>query len=215
MPIMRFWEKIKNIFNSGQSECKNSDEVTENLSTEEEILSHELIERTDLDKAYYAQWSASTAKTNILNWLLQEYQNYREKACCDRALMFLMIPSVNGFIINFDEGRWHEQDFISLFDYFKDQIKNGDEYFVQVSDIKTVARGNSIESVQRHYLKPPRAFNLEFGQKRNQKFGNMMLSLTSKNGIIQSLKLSATHYNDHQFEKAYSFDDLMNLLCQA
>ena len=41
-----------------------------------------------------------------------------------------------------------------------------------------------------------------------------MITLNTINGKADTLKLSATHYNDHLFEKAYHFDILMELICQ-
>ncbi len=150
----------------------------------------------------------------MLTWIAQEYLNYKNNGICDPSLMFLIIPSVNGFVIQFNDERWHEQDFICLLDYFKDKLTKEEGYFSQVSDIKTVKKGSNIKSVQRHYLKPPREFSVSPGEKKDQKFGNMMISLNSEEGIIKSLKLSATHYNDHLFKKAYTFDSLIDLLCQ-
>jgi hypothetical protein len=125
-----------------------------------------------------------------------------------------MIPSVNGFAIKFDETRWDNREFSALFDYFKNILSSTENYWIQVSDIKTIASGKITEITERHYLKPPAQFDLNFGEKKNQKFGNLMITLNTINGKAESLKLSATHYNDHLFEKAYDFDLLMELICQ-
>lgn len=212
---MRLWEQIKKILSPVSPEKKEPCEkvvVKSDFPEEGELLSHELIQRSESDKQYYAQWEASSAKDGFLDWLYKEYQHYRQNGCCDPALMFLIIPSVNGFVIRFDAGRWHDQDFICLFDYFKSSLKK-EGYWPHVSDVKTIKKCTGLEEVQRHYLKPPRQFELECGEKMDQKFGNLMISLCVDNGHTCTLKLSATHYNDRLYDKAYPFDDLMNLLC--
>jgi hypothetical protein len=211
MPFMRFWEQLKNIFSSRK---------TDHLSTlpqknsKERILRHEVIQRNPSELAYYENWSASPTKTDSLDWLHREFNAYRLNGNCDPAITFLMIPSVNGFAIKFDESRWEYREFAALFDYFKNILSKTENYWVQVSDTKTISSGKQTETIERHYLKPPTQFDLNYGEKKNQKFGNLMITLNTINGKADTLKFSATHYNDHLFEKAYQFDLLMELLCQ-
>jgi hypothetical protein len=211
--FMSIWTQIKKIIIPQQVPKTNCPKIE--ILEEEELLAHEIIQRNETENQYYTLWNNSSAKNSFLNWLKDQYLCYRNTGCCDPAVMFLMIPSVNGFVVKFDEGRWHEQDFLCLFDYMKNSIKNREDYWVQVSDIKNVKKGSQTESVQRHYLKPPRQTGLESGEKMDQKFGNLMVSLCIINNKLSSLKLSATHYNDHLFEKAYPFDKLMHVLCEA
>jgi hypothetical protein len=211
MPFMRFWAQLKNLFSS-----KKTDNFSSGFqkNTTERLLRHEVIQRSPSEIKYYENWSASHSKTDSLNWLYRAYSEYRLNGVCDPALVFLMIPSVNGFAIKFDETRWDNREFSALFDYFKNILSSTENYWIQVSDIKTIASGKITEITERHYLKPPAQFDLNFGEKKNQKFGNLMITLNTINGKADSLKLSATHYNDHLFEKAYDFDLLMELICQ-
>ncbi len=210
---MSIWAQIKKIITpqSGNKLSFPKSDIVE----EEELLSHEPIHRNKSDNQYYTHWEESSAKNSFLTWLNDQYICYRKTGCCDPSIMFLMIPSVNGFIVKFDDGRWHEQDFVCLFDYIKNRLSDKEDYWLQVSDVKTIQKGAQIESIQRHYLKPPRQFGLEYGKKMDQKFGNLMVSLCIINSKLTSLKLSATHYNDHNFEKAYPFDELMHVLCKV
>jgi hypothetical protein len=210
LPFMRFWERLKNIFSTQQYKEHNT---LNNKVQEEKLLCHDVIKRCETDHEYYKNWFASTAKSNSLNWLYNEFISYKTKGYCDQALMFLMIPSVNGFAIKFDDARWHQQDFTALFDYFKNTLSAEENYCVQVSDTKTIAKGLITETTERHYLKPPVQFDMNYGDKKNQKFGNLMITLNTINGKIDTLKLSATQYNDHLFERAYPFELLMELLC--
>ncbi len=212
LPLMRFWERLKNIFSSYQY---NEEAALKNKVQDEKVLCHDVIKRCETDNEYYKNWSASTAKTNSLSWLYNEYISYRTRGRCDNALTFLTIPSVNGFAIKFDDARWHQQDFTALFDYLKNKLSTDENYWVQVSDSKTISKGICIEIIERHYLKPPIGFNLSYGEKRNQKFGNLMITLHAINGKVDTLKLSATQYNDHLFEKAIHFDTLMELICNV
>lgn len=178
----------------------------------EELLEHRVIERTEAENAYFEQWEASNVKTQMLEWIRQEHNNYQNSCCGDCAISFLIIPSVNGFVIHFNEDKWRPEDFRCLFDYFKKALKK-EKYWSHLSDVKKIKQGELLETVERHYLKPPRQFGLEYGEKMDQKFGNIMISLNALNEKIINLKFSATHYNDHLYQPAQGFDQLMEALC--
>jgi hypothetical protein len=207
---MRFWEQLKKIFSNSKPVKFTG---VKQVEPEEKLVVHEIISRTETELKYYEQWSQSSAKCNFLEWLNSQYHSYKTFGKCDNALTFLMIPSMNGFAVRFDDSRWHAQDFLAIFDFLKHIFSTQENYWLQVSDSKTISKGKNIEIIERHYLKPPMQF-INQGEKKNQKFGNLMITLNTINGRVDTLKLSATQYNDHLFEKAYDFDLLMELLSE-
>jgi hypothetical protein len=213
---MGFWNQFKKIFSTANSEQKKltADSKIQNPAEEEVLLSHEQIKRSEEETKLFFKWTFSEKKSSILHWLNSEFSNYAENGCCDSNLMFLIIPSVNGFIINFNPDRWGREDFIYLFDYFKYNLKNHEDYFEQVSDIKIIKKENQIETTQRHYLKPPRQIQQSNDAKIDQKFGNLMISLTEVDNEIKMLKCSATYYSDRSYEKPLCFDKLIDILCK-
>lgn len=208
---MNFWKNFKKIFSPANSHDEKSMGKGE-VEVKEELLEHKVIERTEAEKAYFEQWEASNVKTQMLEWIGLEHRNYQNSCCGDCAISFLIIPSVNGFVIHFNEDKWRPEDFRCLFDFFKKTLKK-ENYWSQLSDIKKIKYGKQLETIERHYLKPPRQFHLEYGEKMDQKFGNIMISLNSLNEKIINLKFSATHYNDHLYHPAKGFDQLMESLC--
>jgi hypothetical protein len=213
---MGFWSVLRKIFLTASNNQKvSAAESKIQFPVDEEILiSHEALKRSEEETKLFFKWTFSDKKASILEWLSDEFWKYNEKGCCDANLMFLIIPSVNGFIINFNSEKWSREDFIYLFDYFKYNLKNLENYYEQVSDVKTIRIGNTVETTQRHYLKPPRHIPTEEEMKIDQKFGNLMISLTEVDNEIKMLKCSATYYNDRLYQKPLCFDKLIGLLCK-
>lgn len=209
---MRIWNLLQKIWKQAPIAKVNHKSPNGCEGSEGELVLHEVLSRDEEEKAYYDKWNESNVKAQMLDWLHEQYHHYRRNCCCDCKVNFLMIPSVNGFVIHFDEKRWDEVDFVCLFDYFKFRLKDTG-YLLQVSDIKAIKKGTCIETTQRHYLKPPRQFELVCGDKMNQKFGNIMVTLNFVNERVCNLKFSATHYNDHLYNPADSFENLMLCVC--
>ncbi len=211
---MNFWKNFKKIFSPTEPLAKKAEGKQSSPNLKEELLEHKVIERNAAEKAYFEQWNNSNVKIQMLEWISQQFQNYQNRCCCDCAISFLIIPSVNGFVIHYNEEKWRSEDFKCLLDYFKVALRK-EQYWSHVSDTKTTRKGELIETVERHYLKPARQFGLEYGEKMDQKFGNIMVTLNQVNGKIINLKLSATHYNDHLYHPAQGFNELIELLCTA
>ncbi len=209
---MQFWQYIKNIF-GGAASKQDKRILTENEEPEV-LLFHQPISRKKEEKAYYQQWNLSNTKAQFLDWLHEQYHSYINTCNCHNKVCFLMIPSVNGFVIHFDENLWQAEDFVCLFDYLRNRLKS-EGYWTHVSDIKALQQGERIETTQRHYLKPPRQFDLEYGEKIDQKFGNIMVILNFVGDKLCSLKFSATHYNDRLYHPARSFEELMRCICSG
>jgi hypothetical protein len=208
---MKFWQHIKKIFSSKkEAEEKSSKPQYKVLPP----ASHGLIERSEAERKLYAQWLQSPARQEMLCWLQEEYEYYQKNnRSRDRAIGFLRIPSVNGFVIEYDPHRWDADDFISFFDFFKERLK-ALGYRAHLSDIKVSHCGGIVETVQRHYLKPPRLIPQEDNEPVEQLYGNVMVNLCLHNERIVHLKFSATHYNDRCYLPARDFGLLLKELCQ-
>ncbi len=204
---MSFWNRLKLLFSNPSPKNNNQAEA------KEELLLHEVIERSENEAQQYAIWEQSQQKTEFLGWLSAHFQQYQQtKKKTDEHLTFLMIPSVNGFVVHFDPQRWDCDDMQHIFDFFKNRLKRLG-YWPHISDVRAVRKGKVVESTQRHYLKPPRKFDLPKGEPIPQLFGNVMLSLNFVNERLDSLKFCATSYNDRTYAPALDFDELMHLVC--
>jgi len=212
MRIKRFWNQINNIFQEGFNSIRKT-KKTKGFSDESVLIHHEPLNCKEHENNSFHEWTFSDSKTQILEWVLSEYQRYQDNEEGDTNITFMTIPSVNGIVIQYNPELWSESDFKNLFFYLKNIFKT-EGYFVQVSDSKKIKRNKNIEETLRHYLKPLRKLDFESGSKMEQKYGNLMLSLILQNGQIQSLKICATHYNDFLYDLPYSFDQFIRLICR-
>lgn len=202
---MKFWKHLKKVFSSTPSA---------KVGEEGQLLLHELIERSPQEVLNYEHWLHSTNKQNILSWIQEQYKEF---ACnCvnnDRDINFLIIPSLNGWIIHYQPQRWDADDFINLFDYFKEYTCQELGYQCHISDIQSVLKGDKIETTQRHFLKPPNPLRQTDVDKYEQLYGNIMVCLHFVNERLTMLKLSATHYCDRKYNSPKSFEELVDKLC--
>jgi len=204
---MSFWNRLKLLFTKPAQTSENR------ADAKEELLLHEVIERSENERHQYSIWEQSAQKGEFLKWLSAHFAQYvHTKKKTDEHLTFLMIPSVNGFVVHFDPKRWDCDDMQHIFDFFKQRLKQLG-YWPHVSDIRAVRRDNLVESTQRHYLKPPRNFEHPKGEPIPQLFGNIMLTLNFVNERLDSFKFCATSYNDRMYAPAKDFSELMQLLC--
>ncbi|MCP4442520.1 MAG: hypothetical protein GY810_26740 [Aureispira sp.] len=202
---MKFWKHLKKVFSS-----------TPNAKVGEEgqLLLHELIERSPEEVQHYENWLVSRDKPEMLTWIKEQYKEFADSCVnCDRDISFLMIPSLNGCIIHFKPKRWDSDDFVNLFDYFKEYACQELGYRCHVSDIQSIRKGDKVETTQRHFLKPPNPLRQPNDSKYDQLYGNIMVCLHFTNERLTMLKLSATHYCDRKYDSPKSFSELVDKLC--
>jgi len=189
------WDYFKGLFNKAET------------SSPSKPLIHEMISRSEDEKQDFEFWQKTLVCKRLLNWLNEQYILFRSGSeNMDRSVDFLNTPSTKGFVIYFNDTRYSERDTVHFFDFLKEQVLRLN-YRTQISDVRTYERSKWVESVQRHYLKPRPGQNKE-GQFL-QRFGNIMIELTSRNDQIQHLKFRATTYKDYQYQEADTFEQLL------
>ena len=218
---MDFWKRLKSLFSDSESEDAEQHNAAQssnqNGNESGELVVHKVIERNEKDIAIYEAWKNSPERDEMLTWVATEYNKFcKSRACYEDCIDFLMIPSVNGFVLHYDPKRWDCDHFVSFFDDLKNSVRELG-YWPHVSDVKTIRKGEKYETTQRYYLKPPRQFNLDRtkNEKINQHYGNIMITLCLINEKIVNLKFSATHYNDHLYQPPLDFCELMRTLCDT
>ena len=194
--MSKFWNKIKNIFNTAESSSSVNPTI------------HELIERTPNEIADYEYWKNSLSSRRLMDWLYNEYITYlTAPKNIDRSIDFLNTPSSKGFVVHFSLTNYRLDEVTHLFDLLKEKVKEL-PYRTYVSDTRSYPKNDYVETVQRHYLKPSLKLKTP-GEKAGQAFGNINIELLLRNNKVVNLKFSATSYTDHQFEDARDFDELM------
>lgn len=168
---------------------------------------HELIERTEQEKAAYAVWKGSLSHRRMMDWLYDQYAIWQVLPDdTDQAIDFLNTPSSKGFVVHLAKKEYPKRETIHLFDYLKEQVLTLN-YKPQISDTRTWSQNSWVETVERHYLKPRPSWAAE--KKFDQRFGNVTIELTFRNDVPHHLKFRATSYTDHLYAQAEDFKKLM------
>lgn len=190
-----FWNYIKNLFKTAEESSPSNPVV------------HELIKRSEEEKADYDHWKNTLVRRRLTDWLIDQYAIYQVlPEDIDEALDFLDTPSSKGFVIHFNKTRYSVRDVTHFFDYLKERVRVLN-YRTQISDTRTYHRADWVETVQRHYLKPRP--NFQEGEKMDQAYGNVMIELELRNDRVQNLRFRATSYQDRLFNDALEFKELM------
>jgi len=171
---------------------------------------HKVLERTNASREEYSAWKYGGAVKETMEWLLSNYQSNISGGKVDRSIAFLDTPSKKGFVLylmDSNKDTYHPEH---LMDFIKERILDLG-YILYTSDLKSYSRGQDVESQQRHYLKPP--MNFVADQKLSQLFGNIAIEYILRNDKPYMFKFSATTYQDHMFEDADTYEQLMREMC--
>lgn len=192
------WEHFKNLFKEGEQ------------SSPAQPFVHEMIERSEEAQADYLHWKKTLVRRRLIDWLSDQYAIFKVlPRDIDEALDFLNTPSSKGFVIHFYKTNYSHSDLIWLAEYFREQVSALD-YRNQLSDVRTFAQAQWVETIERHYLKP-RPDDSE-GKLATQRYGNITIEAILRDDKPYRLKFQATTYQDRLFKDAESFHDLMQAL---
>lgn len=171
-------------------------------------FTHELIERSDNQQQNYEKWKNTRGFQQLLSEIEAGYKQSQQPEGVDHTQMIVIEkPSAKGFMLYFHADRHDPQDFQHLFDYLKEQILEKG-YVTYVSDVKTHNKEESVETRERHYLKPRFRFDEE-DQKAQQLFGNIKIEHILQDGQPLHLQFLCTSYRDQYYYEAKAFGDLM------
>lgn len=193
------WQYFQNLF-----------QQVEQSSKTQPIL-HDPIIRNTAELAAYEQWKGFMVKKKLISWLETAYANFlKDGQSIDKSIVFLDNVSIKGFAIHFSELRYTAIQANHLFDYFKEKML-ALNYKAYNSAIKTYTKGNTVESLAKHYLKPSLKSMLN-GPPFKQEFGNISIELICRDDLPTLLKFSATVYNDRSYQPPKHFGGLMRHL---
>jgi hypothetical protein len=193
---MDLWKNLVNIFKGAlQSSPANP-------------LYHESIIRTNNQLTQFENWKGTHSRAQMINFLAEEYHQFKHKLSeNDEAITFVNCGTMKGFVLSYDAQRWSEQEFINLFDLLRDRVAELG-YVKYMSDQKDTNRGSVVETLHRHYLKPPLAQNES--QQFIQQYGNVMICMVARNGKLIDMKFSTTAYSGRTYTAPKDVDELMS-----
>jgi len=152
-------------------------------------------------------WLSTSRSSELMDFIFAEYE--RSVQNNGNGLLHLhSTAQANGFFFDSRIGL-KKEEFNYLLDHFKDAVLDLG-YTLYTSDVKYKEKSDSVQVVERHYLKPSLSKELVF--PIDQKYGNVLLEYVAYNGEPAYLKVMATCYSDRSYTKAMEFGALVKLL---
>lgn len=168
---------------------------------------HEVISRKTSENLNYQKWLKSVDKFDQLKAIENAYKLAKENKESDPEIILLNTAYSNGFAIPYN-SMFSSDEFRFIFDYFKDQVLKMD-YRPAGSDRKIREKQGVIETVEKHYLKPPVNYT---ERVTDQQYGNILIEHVSLNEKPDHIKVMANVYSDRLYNKPRSFDEFMERL---
>lgn len=178
-------------------------------------LVHEPLERKVGELEAYEAWCEGPQRQRMLDFIDHQYSlSLKEQG--DGAMFRIMLGThSNGFMLRYPTGI-SESDFNHLFDFLKERMRTLG-YVVYTSDRRIYNRPEYVETIDRHYLKPSikSKMRMEQPEKFGQLYGNVHIELYKVDERPTHIRFMCHNYQDHKFEEALDFQDLISRLCAA
>jgi hypothetical protein len=180
-------------------------------------LIEEEIKRTESYRNAYFRW----VNEGHYRWLTQKIQESyglkKKNEPSDLQVHILSSSGARGFAVTYSP-LMNEKDLQFLFDYLKDKMLNLG-YRLYTSDRRIFDQSSYVESIEKHYLKPPapKTFPVENNHPSNkamfnQVYGNVLIEYISIDEKPNFLRFMTHYYSDFLYTPVLSFDDLLYLL---
>jgi hypothetical protein len=151
----------------------------------------------------YDDWKSSQRFVDMLELLEASYSESILNPGGD-TMQWHNSPQANGFFFD-NRYEFKSVEFSYLMDYFRDQVlKEG--YSTYLSDKKYLEKSESVQVIERHYLKPTLTKDIKV--PIDQKYGNVLIEYVAYNDAPAYLKVMASCYSDRNYSKALDFSDL-------
>jgi hypothetical protein len=172
-----------------------------------EVLVHEVIKRSDKEKADFEEWKAGGEGKQWLEEFSRAYNFTKLDIQSEWSILIHQSPYSNGFALDY-KPIFSKAHFQHFFDLLKERVL-ALNYRPSGSDRRIIQKENYIETREMHYLKPHPG---ESTVKANQRYGNIMIEHVSFNEKPQYIKLMANIYQDRLFTEAKNFDDFIRAI---
>lgn len=169
----------------------------------EQVLSKEVLERTEREQLEYHEWTESDPAKYLLNRIKRAYYFKKTNIKDEIIIDILNTPYAKGMAVsNLPDA--DKKTYQLLMDHFKTRVLE-QGYRQSGSNRKVQNKPNWVETSERYYLKPPIQTEIPI----NQYYGNVHLELVLHDDRPHIFKLQANVYSDSLYEDAYDFEDLV------
>ncbi len=180
-------------------------------------LVEEELKRHESYKNAYFRW----VNEGRYRWLTQKtHQSYmlkKKNETDDLQVHILKSSGANGFAVTYSL-LMEERELQYLFDYLRDKVLNLD-YKLYASDRRIFDRKEYVETIEKHYLKPPIVKIAPQGDQHphnqetiNQRFGNIIIEYIAIDDKPSFLRFMTHYYSDFLYSPVEPFDELIDYL---
>lgn len=175
------------------------------------LVNHSVIERDDIFLMEYRNWFDSPGCTEKSSWLINQFELYKSLPKeVDKSLQFLINQSSVGILWKFkDKDTFREAKF--FMEFFRDKIQSIG-YQKQLADERVYESANGTETIERYYLKPP--FKLDEENKKQQQFGNIILSSTRVGEKYADFQCLCHFFKDRHYTTAEPINHLLEIILE-
>jgi hypothetical protein len=171
----------------------------------------ELLERNEAYRQRYFRWLNEGLHQALTFEIWEAWQRKKQKELADFVIHLLQHNGANGFAISY-HPRMGENEFQYFFDWLKDRtLQLGYKHYT--SDRRIFDRETYVETIEKHYLKPPISLEMEGAKLKklcDQQYGNILVEYVLVDGQPSFIRFMANYYEDHLYTKVLHFDDLVN-----
>lgn len=181
----------------------------------EQAFLHEAVDLKSYPMSDFLAWHSEKGHLDFTSEIRTAYNDYLiTESSTHPKVDILVSPSSNGWIIRCQKLQAAPSSYKHFMFLLQQRLKKA-KYIVNLSDIKSQQRGNSIETVYRYYLKPSirQLMPSSKSKRASQIFGNITIELISRDGEPYLLKFLANNYTDQHYHEAEEFSDLMDIVC--
>jgi len=178
---------------------------------------HEAIDLKSYPMEDFLRWHGDLAHQAFAKVIRTAYNDYLITGTSTHPTVDILIStSSNGWIFRCNQENRNNQEY-RHFMYLLYQRLKEEKYIMNLSDMKSQQKAESIEATYRYYLKPSIrnrfAVSAE-GKKTDQIFGNITMEFITRDGLPHLLKFLANSYSDQNYVDARPFSDLMDIICE-
>jgi len=172
-----------------------------------EIISFEPIKRNDKYRNDYFSWVRSDHPQAFLSKVAHSYQLKLKDQIGDPDVHLLNSSQSNGFAISYNE-RINQTEFQFFFDWLGERVDAMG--YKRANSSSTITRkGETIEALEKHYLKPRQTGKDELF---DQQYGNILIEYIKVDDRPSYIKFVANTYSDRSYKEAASFESLADFI---
>jgi hypothetical protein len=173
-------------------------------------LIEEPLERNEAYRQRYFRWLNQGEQQQLAVTVWVAWQQKKLKETSVLAVHLLQQNGSNGLAVTYHPSIGPDA-FQHFFDWLKDRmLQLGYRHYT--SDRRIFDRNSYVETIEKHYLKPPAwsdATGIPPTQLCNQQYGNVLIEYIMIDQQPSFIRFMAHYYDDHLYTKALAFDDLV------